>query len=432
MTVGRIDLIIQNINFNQIQNPKGDMKKKLTVSLIAFSAFFGLNEASATIGYQSPGFGYRVGTAGAGSALPMDATDPTVNPGLIPFIPNQVFISAGIFSPHRFMDTSAAPAGNPAGLSHSRTNIFPDGSLGMRYGNDCNCWSFGLTLSGSGGLHTDYPNSRLNPAVLEGNKDYDHSIYYRIINLNITAAFRSMDGTFAIGISPIVSFSDFKTSSAVPGPTPFIFPETTGRNRWDNVWGIGGSIGVVTKLNPMLAFAFTARSPVFYQRFDKYRDLLISNFNSPAKFMAGLAFTPCEGSTFLFDYEFIYHTGTKLLRVNPEAGGFGWKNMNIFKVGYVQDIDCWTLRLGYSYGRSPIPADHVFANVLAPAIVEHHIAAGLSYHIDPCNTISLSGYYVPKKTLTDPGTGDIYSQGGKGTKIGMWQYDLQLAYQYNF
>lgn len=413
------------------------MKKNYILPILTlFLIVATTTQLPATNGFKSIASGYRVGTAGAGSAMPMDATDPAVNPALIAFIPNQFFIAGGIFSPHRFMDTSGATAsplpgapqiGNPAGHSNSGTKIFPDGSLGLRFGCDCSQWAFGLTLFGNGGMNTNYDKSRINPFYLN-NQNYDRSIYYRILNLAPTIAFNSCDNTFSIGVSPIFSYSDFKTTSAtLPN-----FAETTGRNRWDHVWGIGGRFGVFARINCMWSFAFSAQMPTFYQRFDKYRDVLISHFNTPANFVAGLAFSPCPCSTFLFDYEFIYHTGTKLLRVNPGEGGFGWKNMNIFKFAYIQEFDCLTFRLGYSYGRSPIRRNTVFANVLAPAIVEHHIAAGISYAIDPCNILTLSGYYVPRKTLTDDGSGDQFSQLGKGAKIGMWQYDIQLAYQYNF
>ena len=113
------------------------MKKRYKLPLIALSVLFSINEASATVGYQGMGNGLKVGTAGAGSAYATDVTDAALNPALVAYLPNQFFVSAGIFSPDRSMDTSAAPnppgLGNPAGLTKSKTRIFPDGSLGFRY-----------------------------------------------------------------------------------------------------------------------------------------------------------------------------------------------------------------------------------------------------------------------------------------------------------
>lgn len=117
----------------------------------------------------------------------------------------------------------------------------------------------------------------------------------------------------------------------------------------------------------------------------------------------------------------------------PSMGGFGWDDMHIFKAALVHKFsDFVTGRLGYNFGQSPISNERVFANVIAPAIVEHHIAAGISFTPKVQHEVTLTGYYVPMSSQTDSGAGDLFSQIGRGTKIGMRQWGAQLGYKYKF
>lgn len=406
------------------------MKKRYKLPLIALGVLFSINEASATIGYLNAAAGLKVGTAGAGSAYAMDATDASVNPALVAYLPNQFFISGGVFHFERSMDTTAATqVGNPVGRVESKTTDLPDGSLGLRMGDPCSCWSFAASLTGAG-VHSWYPQARTT-AGQAGN--FDHGFDFHIANLNLAWAWCLMDGALSLGISPILSFQYMSSDAAVERPIATLVPNS-GANGRDTAFGAGLRLGAVWKPQCLCGWTFslTGQTPTYYQRFNKYRDLLISAFDWPANFTVGVAFEPWCGTTFLFDYQYIYFQGTRLLRASPDDGGFGWKNMNVFRVGLVQDICCFTARLGYSYAKSPINNERVFANVFSPLIVEHHIAAGLTYNINCCNSLSLSGYWVPKKTMTDSGRGGRISGFGAGTKIDLEEYDIQLAYMYKF
>lgn len=396
------------------------------VSIISATLLY-CHEASAIFGYKSLGAGDRIGTAGAGVAYAFDATDPAVNPALVAFLQNQFYVSAGVLHVDRSMDTSKAPIGNPAGKSVSHEKNYPDLSLGVRY-SQCKEWSFGFSITGTG-LGTKYPKSRINPQILRGN--YDSRLLYRIFNANPTLAVKIMDGRMAFGVSPTISYSDFKSNAAVPLPNGAL-AETKGRNRRDHAWGIGLRVGATAKLHEQITFGIAGQTPTYYQRFDKYKDLLISRFNFPATFTAGFAITPIPCTVLLLDYEYVHYKGSKLLRKTPDQGGFGWKNLNIFKIGLVQQFKDFTARLGYSYANSPIPQYRAFANVLAPAIAKHHIGAGLTYKMDSKNYFSLSGYYSPKEKETDPGTGGRFSTFGKGTRFTLSVFGVQAAYKRNF
>ncbi len=391
--------------------------------------------ANATNGYFMTGNGYKVGTSGAGVAKGMDATDTYNNPALLMRMPSNFFIAAGVFHPERFKDTSntppqaalgGAPAGNAiAGKQWSKKNNFPDGSMAIAFNKEK--YSIGFSITGSGGMNTDYPNSRLNPMLI-GGSNYDTGVNYRILNFTPAFAMPIMNKRVSIGIAPIISYSDFKSDSANAS-----FAQTSGSNKTDRAWGIGARAGFDWKISNELTFAAAGQIPTFYQRFDKYKDILKSSFNFPANITTGFAWNMYKCTTLLLDHQYIHYKGTKMLKDNPENGGFGWKNMNVFKIGVEHNFKDWlTGRAGYSYGKSPISNEVVFANVIAPAVVEHHFSAGLTYKTSKSDAISLSGYYAPMKKQTDSGAGDIYSKFGKNTQIGMRQFAIQASYQMMF
>ncbi|MDF3047615.1 MAG: Exported protein of unknown function [Candidatus Midichloriaceae bacterium] len=409
--------------------------RKLIKASVFIASLSILNSANATNGYFMSGYGSKLGTSGAGVAKAMDATDGYSNPALLARAPSNFFVALGMFHPKRFKDTSAtppqsilggAPAGNPiAGKQWSKSNNFPDGSIAVSWNKDK--YSVGFSITGSGGMNTDYQNPRINPAVISSNS-YDMGVNYRIINFTPALAMPIMNKQISIGIAPIISYSDFRSTSANS-----TFAETSGNNKTDRAWGVGARLGFDWKMTNELTFAAAGQIPTYYQRFDKYKDILKSSFNYPANATVGFAWDATKDTTLMLDYQYIHYKGTKLLKDNPQNGGFGWDNMNIFKVGIEHNFKDWlTARAGYSYGKSPISKEVVFANVIAPAVVEHHISGGLKYKTSKSKAVSLSGYYVPMKKMTDSGAGDLYSNFGKNTQIGMRQFGIQVSYQILF
>jgi long-chain fatty acid transport protein len=394
--------------------------------LYAFSAF-------ATNGYMITGTGYKLGTAGTGVALATDGTDSVLNPALLADQPDHFIGALGVFHPDRTMDTSTAPIGNPAtaGGVHSKLKNFFDGSVGYRKGIDHKT-SFGISLTGLGAMVTKYPHSRTNP-IVQRDPVSDTGVFYRIGFITPAVAFKA-DPKTNIGLGLMIGYSDFKTDSIVPpqDQNP-LFPQTAGMNKRDRAWGVGLRFGTKTNVNNKLSFGFAASTPVWFERFDKYKDVLISHFDFPANATIGVDYKITPATHLLADYKFIYYRGTKLLRKGPAEGGFGWKNQSVFMIGAQHDFDKrWTGRAGYNYGKSPIANNKVFANVIAPAVIEQHFAVGMTYKAPSNYEISLNGFFAPRHQQTESGTGDFYSQAGQGTKISMWQYALQASYKVKF
>ena len=65
-----------------------------------------------------------------------------------------------------------------------------------------------------------------------------------------------------------------------------------------------------------------------------------------------------------------------------KGAGFGWKDMNIVKLAVeYKGLPSWILRGGYSYGTQPIPEEEVLFNILAPGVVQNHLALGFSREV---------------------------------------------------
>jgi long-chain fatty acid transport protein len=63
-----------------------------------------------------------------------------------------------------------------------------------------------------------------------------------------------------------------------------------------------------------------------------------------------------------------------------------WDDVIVIKVGgEINATKDLTLRLGYAYGKNPVPASTIFP--IFPAVVESHLMAGASYHVSAPLTI---------------------------------------------
>ncbi|MGQ0664913.1 MAG: hypothetical protein ACT4P2_15300 [Pseudomonadota bacterium] len=112
---------------------------------------------------------------------------------------------------------------------------------------------------------------------------------------------------------------------------------------------------------------------MWFEAFDKYRDLFIGPVNTPANGAVGIAWhvTP-QTDHLAFDVKYILWQAVHAIGQGPGEGGFGGKNRPVFLVGGQHRLDeSSTLRAGYDYGPSPIPDNRIFANALFPAVVEH-------------------------------------------------------------
>jgi long-subunit fatty acid transport protein len=148
-----------------------------------------------------------------------------------------------------------------------------------------------------------------------------------------------------------------------------------------------------------------------------------NKFNTPQSFGFGLMYSPNCKVRLGFDFEFInwYKAFDKMELTLTEgdnaninkmlnAGGNGqaplavefplaWKDSYVFKIGGEYDVSPnFILRAGYAYNTNPIPEETIIS--ILPAIIQHHIMAGVSYGITNNWIVNAALEYGLKNTMT--------------------------------
>ncbi|WP_316979682.1 OmpP1/FadL family transporter [Shumkonia mesophila] len=395
----------------------------LAVAALALTA----TPAAATNGYMGICVGAKnCGMAGAGVALPQDATSGVINPALMGRVKNQVTVSPGWFHPERSLDRSGATNNSlPKANEDSQHENFMEGSAGVNYHVSPEV-TLGLSASGSGGMDTKYETSRTGTGF--GVNGYDSEVTYRLLHVKPTATWAPNDWS-AYGASVNIGWADFKSNMA----TNNNFAQTAGNNKRESIWGIGFTLGGLWDANEQLSFGASLSSPTWFQYFDNYGDLFLGSLDVPAHGTVGFVYRPTPQTDIAFDIKYIAWNSVYPIGKTPAAGGFGWESEPVFMLGAQHRLnDRYTVRAGYNYGPSPVHENVVFANGLFPAVTEHHFAVGASYVPSPKWELSASFFYALNNKVTDNGSGDQYSQMGAGVSVGMWQMGGQIGVSYNF
>ena len=80
--------------------------------------------------------------------------------------------------------------------------------------------------------------------------------------------------------------------------------------------------------------------------------------------------------------------------------GFGWQDVQVYKLGVQYKFAAFKFRAGYSINDGqPIPSDEVLFNILAPAVIEKHYTAGLSYQYSKSIGFDLAAMYAPSNPV---------------------------------
>ena len=400
------------------------MEIKKTVMVLVFLLIPVL--ANATNGYFSYGTGLKNrALAGAGAAFPQDAMAGATNPAGMAFVGNRFDIGAVLFKPNRDYSAGSSLANGSMGAftigpgsenSGDSTFIIP--SFGINYmltERD----AVGVSVYGNGGLNTSYDggSASFDPSGMKGTGVVFPGTFgagtagvdLLQVFFNFSYAHKFTDN-FSIGISPLFTIQSFRSNGldafasftktfAASGGTQM--PTKLTQNGQEYSYGGGVQVGVLAKdAIGTIDLGISYRSKIYMDKFDDYADLFVEggNFDIPSTLWAGFAVKVTENITFVADYQRIWYEDSDAISNDvqnlfdcPALGGpdlesclggdhgagFGWDNMDIFKVGLQwQARPNVTGRFGYSHASQPVGSDQVLFNVLAPGVVEDHITLG--------------------------------------------------------
>ncbi|MBS0271752.1 MAG: outer membrane protein transport protein [Proteobacteria bacterium] len=343
----------------------------------------------------------NTGLAGAGIAQPLEATGANLNPALLGYLDNQVSISVGVAHQNQKANTSHSNlvAGTPlppqtGAQRNGISNIFP-AFAGVAYHVHPE-WSVGVSLSGGGG-RTKYNSSLISPVIKTSTK-FESEVMLAPLSL----AWKPKSEQ-SYGLSLIIGRSSLVTNFTLPNGM-----NSKGKNKTDTIYGLGGRIGGLWDVAKFLTLGATFTTPIYFQKYHKYNDLIKHRFVVPMRVGMGTSWHLSSCTDVLVDAEGYFWGKTKGTGDSPAKGGLGWKNTYAVKLGINHHINPeWTMRMGYSYNQTPVPRNEVLFSSFSPAlaIITNSLAAGASYQVSQSFSLNLNALYGFKNKIRDNGTG---------------------------
>jgi long-chain fatty acid transport protein len=418
------------------------------VSALAVAAAVGVfasSAAEATEGYFQHGYGARSkALGGTGVADTRDSTGVSLNPAGLVHVDNELTAAVSAFSPRREFDGSPALGFTftPAGEVESDSNWFAVPNLSASYRLAPNPFVdvIGFSVYGSGGMNTDYPGvdrgfGAGGPTGIFLGGPLGVDLQQALISV---AFAKTVAPGVSVGVAPILARQQIKLRGLEQFTAGSSDPNYVTNNGTDVSWGVGVRGGVEWAVTPTVRLGVAGNSPIWSEEFDKYRGLFAEqgSFDIPASIQAGIAVDVTPNLTVLADYRHIWF-GSVASIANPSTNaallgsdngpGFGWDDVDVVKLGVEwRSSPTLTLRAGYSYATNPISSRDVQFNILAPAVVQHHITAGFEYKLDNAWSVEFAGLYAPEESVSG------YDNTGHAIEISMYQFEATLGVKYKF
>ncbi len=347
------------------------------------------------------------GMAGAIVAAPQDATTILTNPaGMAELAMKDVRFDLGVgfFNPPRRVNGFE---------SDSNLYMMPAGSVAFRINDRL---TLGMGLGGLSGMGVDFADT----AAAAGNQFVVTTKQFFKVAPGF--AYRVND-QLSVGATVNLNYQ----SLALSNPA-YTLPQ-------NQVFGWGVSAGLVWKLNSQLQMgaAWSSKQKMDEFEWNTAAGKVSMRMDGPQTLALGLAWRPSPGLLIEGDVKRIWF-GSILDSVAvtrpaaspvPATMNFGWSNQTVYALGVQKDIgDKMQVRAGFNYGKSPIGPEDVNSNIGSLAVVEKHLALGLSRKFSDRMTGSISYVHAFKNSLT--------SNMGAANTIELKQnlINMQVSYQY--
>ncbi len=389
--------------------------------------------ALATNGYFANGYGgASKGIAGAGVAFPTGVLGMAQNPATGVMVGNQWGVCMTAFMPSRSYTVSPG-FGLIPGSDTSRNEFFliPCGGANFKLSEDS---TLGVFAFGNGGMNSEYA---FNP--FGGSSPLGVNLEQLFLQVNYA---KRVDNTFSFGIGPVLAIQRFSATGleAFDNPLQTSAPGFVTGNGDDWSHGFGVNLGVLYQPNAQLTFGAAYRTKIDMKPFDKYRGLFAEDgdFDIPAMATVGVAYKPASNPklTLTAEYQRIFYSDVAAISnsITTATGplgaaggpGFGWSDMDVFRIGASYDVDeRLTVRGGISHNSEFIDGKDVAFNILAPATPTWHASVGASYKISDRATLTGSYTYA---------FGDAVEGNGFGNPVSlkMTQHEVSMGVSWKF
>lgn len=411
----------------------------------------------ASTGYFPIGWGtISKGMAGAGVAL--DGRSPLAganNPAAILTVADQE-LQLDLFLAYPMpkvnigdkpTSSSSFPALHPGSYASDPNvpfGIFAIPQLGMN-------WRIGdklavaLVIYGNGGLNDTYPTFA-NPDCPAGTSG-EGLFCGGTVELDLKQVFISP--TFAarvtpwlrVGLSPIIAVESFKIRGLGVFAANSVDPKHVSDTGRAYSIGYGYKLGLQIRAADGLSFGAVYQTKIVMDAMDRYSGLLpnAGRLDIPSYVELGLAWKFWPDWTLAFDWQRVFYSDSAALSNDPDVPyllgsahgpGFGWQNVNSYKLGIRWEASKrWIFRGGYARV-SPIPVqnDELFFNIIAQSVTRDHFTAGATWNYSANSSLDVAVLYSPRNSIE----GDNPRAPGQRIKASLALLGVNLSWRHRF
>lgn len=174
------------------------------------------------------------------------------------------------------------------------------------------------------------------------------------------------------------------------------------------VYGYGMNAGLIYKVSNavQVGASWTSKTNMDEYKWNTNNGTYRMTMDMPQIFALGVAFKPMPGLLVEADVKRIgFSDVMDRITFQTPAGAssmpFGWSDQTVYAIGVQKEInDKTTVRAGFNYGKSPIGAEDVNANIGSLAITEKHLSLGATRKFSDKVSASLSYAHAFKNEIT--------------------------------
>ncbi len=343
--------------------------------------------AAATNGYFAHAYGpVAKGMAGATAAFGQSVLAATNNPATTVQVGNKAGFCWSSFLPNRSVEVGAntlSPLPQAlAGTYDSDNSIFNQVCGGANWELNPN-QSVGFSMYAQGGMNTQYPTNGGPGLFGAGEAGVDLGQMFFSVNYG-----HRLTDKLAVGVSPVLAVQRFSAQGLTAFQALSADPTHVTNNGREYSYGGGLKVGALYNATDTLTLGAAYTSRMYMSAFSDYAGLFAEqgDFDIPPSVTVGTSWAPQPGWRLNLDWQRIFYSDVSALSNRGTTGalmgtnngaGFGWKDMDVFKLGTQYEVnDRLTLRGGVSYATDFTDGDEVLFNTLAPATVKWHASVG--------------------------------------------------------
>lgn len=377
--------------------------KLVTLSLIVATTLH------ATNGDNLIGIGAKArGMGGTGIAVSHGAESALANPALITSVEGtEISFGGTIFAPTITTTLNGAPGAPvpPQGAykSDANLNMIPEVSIATKIDDN---WYIGIGMWGTAGMGVDYSKANFAPLTQGQFGNFNMVTNLQLLQFGVPIAYKT--GGFSVAVTPVLQYGNLDINYKMPTPAGTIASFGAGLAQ---DFGFGFNAGATYDLSQDgvegLTIGLNYKSSI-KMKYDGQLTTAMRPFQlslpggdtleQPEEYGVGFAYEMGE-HTIAFDYKKVNWSSTQ------GYGDFGWKDGDVYAVGYQYAEDNWAVRLGYNHSSSVVvegrdPRLNFFNLLGFPATAEDHYTVGGTYEVSKSFSVDLAYVYEPTSTKT--------------------------------